>query len=155
MKNLETIVRADFGNKTNIKGAPAISTQEEWFQEIEDSNWYSPIRIESTKKEYLESLLAKLPKYVKAKIVPCSTQFFEETETEKRYYHPEWFQLSVYFSNDSKVTKGANETAVKRANKMFKLVEEFGISSAKEDSVYLYYEKNLELIERVSRYQKD
>jgi len=155
MENLKTAIKVDFGRKINTPGAPIIATPEEWFQEIDDNNYYNPIRIECTKKEYLEELQKTLPKYVKARIGTCGTQFFKETENEKIYYQPEWFQLSVYFSNDSKTTKGANETAVKRANKMFKLITEFGISSDKESSVYAYFEDNLELIERVARYPKD
>jgi len=149
---METIVIADYG--TSRQGKPLLSKQE-WLEEIEVSGWYNTIRIESTKKEYLEELLNKLPKYVKAKIRECGTQIAVETKTSISYYKPVWFSLNTSFTNNSKVTGSANETAIKRANKMFSLIENYSIETqTKETSLSSYFQENLEVIAEVHIYDK-
>ena len=151
---MKTLTNITFGN-TQGANSQVITSKEEWFAEIEKSGWYNGITIESNDIEVLESLLAQLPKYVKAKIRDVSSQFYEETETEDIYYKPSWNHLSIWFTNNSKVTDGANETAVKRANKMFALAEKNGIETqTPESSVYNFYKNNLDLIEEKNIYTK-
>ena len=149
---METIIRADYGTTRQGK---ALLTKEDWFKEIEVSGWHNNIRIESTKKEYLEALLNKLPKYVSAKIRECGTQIAVETDTSISYYKPVWFSLNTSFTNNSKLTGGANETAIKRANKMFALIDNYSIETGiKDNSISEYFKNNLDVITDIHIYEK-
>jgi len=128
-------------------------TREEWQKQAED-NYFNTITIYSTNKEYLEELASKLPKYVNARFSSCSSQFFDEDETRKVYYSPQWYSLFVAFSNNSKTTKGINETAIKRSKKMFELIDEMSLEE-KSSSIYKYFKENLDTIKRISVYDKN
>ena len=150
---METIIKADYG--TTRRGV-ALANEAEWLEEIEVSGWYNPIRIESTNKEYLEELLTKLPKYVSARIGECGSQIAVEDEDSITYFKPKWFALGTYFANNSQTTKGANETAIKRANKMFKLIENYSIETqTREDSVCEWFKNNLDAITEKHTYTKE
>jgi len=127
-------------------------TREEWQKEAEN-NYFNTITIYSTSKEYLEELASKLPKYVNVRFGSCSSQFFDEDDTRKAYYTPQWDSIFVSFSNNSKTTKGLNETAIKRSKKMFDLIDEMKLEE-KSSSIYNYFKENLDAVKRISVYDK-